>query len=273
MRKEALRVYEKIEGTGMVKEAPFVSVDGDIRPYPISKNGKNPRKLAEAKAFNFPIITTKQCEKMAYNMSNGLPPAVGMQEDPQGQLSTYRAEKPAVQGVRKILRFEINNTENTTETVVIGDYTGEVKRKLGVSAPKSGVLITGTYGSDTYTQIQTITGVLPMRLHGIQFQNKTSLGADSTGFFDSGRFGICFADPVGQTLINDEYPLSDLITQSTFQTYIREAKGFRFILGAPTAYAVTIPAGEKLLVTSTVQSVGLTVNMDMLSFNSVYQPK
>ena len=256
------RVYESIGG-GYAVEAPYVQDEqGQKIPYACDKQKKGvPVPVSVLKSKGLPIMESKNVAEM---QNERMPVGVGFSEKPGGAVDTYRSESPDDGTGRKVLRIKIDNGEGTEEKIILGDPTGLIKQQLGIGAPKGGVTFAGSYGADTYTILQNMTGLIPFDLHTIKFQGETTAGAASDAFFNAGRFGLVKLDVAGNTPSNEELVLSDLVQPSTFQTNIRKDDSFRFQLQAATAFEVTLPAGEAVLITATISAAGFTRMMNKL---------
>jgi hypothetical protein len=234
---------------------------GQTFPFPVTNPGPIP--LAEVQAANCIVKNGS----MNFN-PNGLtlPPAVGIAETPAGQVQPYRSEGPSVQGQREQWTITINNAELTTEEFVIGDASGLLRAKLGVGAPKAGVTFGGTFGANTYDLMRTVSGYTPIDLHGLHIINKTTLGATSTAFFDTGFLRLAQANLANNGPIDNEVPLRDLVFQDSFQTNIRQDRDWRFQMMSLTGVHVSIPTGQSITITfQVISAAGLVSSMQRIS--------
>jgi len=193
---------------------------------------------------------------------NNLPFGVGYAETAQGQGLTYRSEAAGQILERQQLYISISNGEATTEEFIVGDGVGLLATKFGIGAPKAGVVIGGSFGTATYTTINAICASVPLDLHRIHLQGKTTAGADSDAVFNTGFIKMSKASVVNNSAIDEEFPVRDLVLQNSFQTNIRVNDEWRFLMGPLTGIHLSIPAGEQLIMTfREVSAIGDVWNM------------
>lgn len=241
---------------------------GQVFPFPITNAGPIP--IQEVEAANC-IITTQE-PRMLNATTNGmsLPKGVGVAETPGGQVIPFRSEGPNVGLQRQQWTITINNAELTTEEFVIGDASGLLRAKLNVGAPKAGVTFGGTFGANTYDVMRTVSGFTPMDLHGLHIINKTTLGAASTAFFDTGFLRLAQANLANNGPIDNEVPLRDLVFQDSFQTNIRQDRDWRFQMMSLTGVHLSIPTGQSVTITfQVISAAGLVSSMERVSTAAV----
>lgn len=197
------------------------------------------------------------------NGNNGdyLPFAVLPSETDKGNRTMVREETG--QNIPNVLQYRItldNTTANPVEMVIF-DGAGLVFEKLKLSAPPVGLVVGGTFGTNTLAQLKTNAGLIPADLHRIWIQNTTSAGAVSTVFFDSGFLSESRANLAGQSLFDSEIPLQTMLRPGDYQTNIRVSDGFRMLIDPLAALHLEIPAGQKVSISLDISAAALSYGM------------
>lgn len=244
------RIYQDI-GNGLAVETDFVrATSGETLPVPAKT--KAPVRVEKVLQNNCPVLPAQNQTNIT-SMNSNLPYGVLQAEGVMGNRENARVEVAGWDETRSTFRIGISNGEATTETFVLGAGYGIAQLStanggLGVVAPKAGVVISGSFGTATYTQLATLS-LGALRMHGLHMIGKTTAGAASTAFFDSGNLKFLESYPNGDSVQLKDYNLSDLVTPETYQTNIRQDKDFRAIVDGYNGLFLTIPAGEAVFIT------------------------
>lgn len=249
MRKRIHVISEK----GDVYQTAFTKDEnGLITPQAITSSGKIP--YLQIKKTGCPVISQQKFSTMY--KTNNLPFAVEEAETVGGNAAEVRMEVGDISAQRNVLRIEIRNEEITDEEILIGDAFGLIATKLSIGSIKAGVKVNGTWGVNTLTVLEKVTGSLPYRLGDIQFQGYTNAGAKSDKFYNSGFFRLAKADTLNRTTNDNEMVLTDLVYQDSYNTNIRNEQKHRFMMEGLSAYHLLVPAGETISINVKLYSTG-----------------
>jgi hypothetical protein len=260
-----VRAHKKI-GVGLVQQLPYVidTETGEQFDYSITNQAPiSSAKVERMGAFiqNEKMNTNLSVQQMVANKRRAVSgPVLGV-ETPYGQLKTARAEETGTGAARRVLTLTIINGELTTESVVIGDGLGFIKDLMGVGVPKGGVTFDGTYGAASYTALQEISKMMPLRSMGVQFQGYTSALIKSDAFFNGGSFRSAVVDPLKYTITNPYLSFADLVQQDSYNTNIRADDNYRFLLAPISGWVVTLPTATAVTINMTISAFGGAYNM------------
>lgn len=163
-----------------------------------------------------------------------------------------------------IWQITLNNTNGLPANFVIFDGLGLVADQLKVASVVPGVTVSGTFGSSTLSQLQTITKDKAVRLKEIWLQSATTGGVLNEAFFNSGYIKQCYASIAANTVVNDLIPVVNQVHQNTYQTSIREMKGFKILIDNLTGFELLLPALTQITIAFYIVSSEGTYNMNKI---------
>jgi hypothetical protein len=244
-----VRVHQQISNTKCV-QMPYVQYHTGERVF---------KPITNSKPMNVQQVMTRGCivdsnKNNMYRNGNGAPFGVHTAETAAGQGINFRSEAAGQILERQSLYISIANGEVTDEEFLIGDGAALLAAKLGIGAPKAGVIIDGTFGAASYTTIQTLTGLVPMDLHRLHLAGYTTLGAASDAVFNNGFIKSAKASVTNNSAVDEEHVVRDQVLPSSVNTNIRITENWRFQINPITAIHLLIPAGEQLVMTFSVVS-------------------
>lgn len=257
-------------GNGMVSALPAVRCeDGSVEAYPV----KSAMPMQKAQALRMglevadnPAAISNQSnnfsnmDKMKYQNGSYINPA----ETTGGQSTVYRSETAGIEAnaLSGTINLTIANGEVTAQKIVLGDQGNLIKTALGIPNDGKGAGSVTIGGSNWGADTLDIFNGLPVgyRLHGIHVTN-TNTGVESTAFFTGGRLDQVLGSLSNETTKSERLDFSLIVDQNSFNPSIRAWSDFRFIVTPLTGLVFTVPAGETISVTFTLQATGSEYGM------------
>lgn len=264
-QKRYVRVMEPA-GPGLVKQAPEV-VDrqtGKTMPYAITDTNVYTEAQAKAAGFVCKSNNSKQAISQPM-MNNNQPYGVLPAEKVNGMPSVVRSEVPDPASGSNTITLTIQNGHTEIQELILGDGFGILAQVYNIQPKNVATIVGGTFQTETLTRYAAITSGSALRLHGVHLVNTTTGGAESTGFFDSGKMELLYGSPTNNSSVKNRFDLQQLVNSNSFKPNIRESKDFRFLLDGYAGVLFTVPAGEAITVTFNLQSFanGHLMNKDL----------
>ena len=252
-------------GPGLVKQAPEV-VDrqtGQTMPYAITDN--NVYTEAQAKAAGFVCKSNSKPAISPTMMNTNQPYGVLPAEKVNGMPAVVRSEVPDPTSGSNTITLTIQNGHTEIQELLLGDGFGILAQVYNIQPKNVATIIGGTFQTETLTRYAAISSGSALRLHGVHLVNTTTGGAESTGFFDSGKMELLYGSPTNNSSVKNRFDLQQLVNSNSFKPNIRESKEFRFLLDGYAGVLFTVPAGEAITVTFNLQSFanGHLMNKDL----------
>lgn len=167
-------------------------------------------------------------------------------------------------GLPDIWQISLNNTNIGTADFVIFDGSGLNAANLKLSAMPLGVNVSGTFGNDTLTFLSQITNYKAVRLKEIWLQSFDTFGNSNQYFFTNGNIIQVYASIANNASQTEIVPLVNQVHQNTFQTSIREIKGFRVLMDSFGGFQVILPGLTIITIVFYIDSVESTYDMNKI---------
>lgn len=146
-------------------------------------------------------------------------------------------------------------------TGVIGDANGILRSDsdvggLGVGAIAAALEVSGTWGEDTLTRLEQITGNSSIDIQGLHIIATKLDGSEDVSFFAQGSIRTAKASYVGNAPRVERVKTQHQVGQAAFNKNIRVLNQFEMLLTDMDGIPVKVPAGVEVTLTFGIAAVG-----------------
>lgn len=270
--KAAARIYQDM-GNGQVLETEFVQTPaGRVLRAPTSVKARvldRSQIPAQCPVISQNSINNSMNQNQIMRPGGITPGTIRLSEDAYGNVRDFRSETADLRGNLKVINITVSNAESSggPDTILLGDGNGilALAATYGGLAPgslRSGITISGTWGTSTNTILQNLSRANPLDVHELQLQGYDTSGNPDSSFFTGGFIKLARAKFNGDAAEVSEIPLQFLTSPQDYNTYIRQTKDFRFTIDAQSGILLNLPIGKSVQITMKLSAVSETYGMN-----------